>query len=160
MKNEQIVESIPYQYNDGGREQAGYKGRTGDCVCRAICIVAKLPYKEVYDRLATANAEQRKSKKNKAKDGVRTASKGISVKRKWFKSYMAELGFIWNPTMFIGQGCKTHLNANELPSTGRIVVALSKHYTSVIDGVLNDTYDCSRNGKRCVYGYYIYKGLN
>jgi hypothetical protein len=24
----------------------------------------------------------------------------------------------------------------------------------VIDGVIHDTHDCSRNGTRCVYGYY------
>jgi len=25
---------------------------------------------------------------------------------------------------------------------------------AVIDGVINDTYDCSREGTRCVYGYW------
>jgi hypothetical protein len=58
--------------------------------------------------------------------------------------------------MKVGVGCKTHLNADELPK-GNLVVSVSKHYTAVIDGVLHDTYDCSRNGNRCVYGYYILK---
>jgi len=26
----------------------------------------------------------------------------------------------------------------------------------VIDGVLHDTHDCSRDGTRCVYGYWLY----
>jgi hypothetical protein len=66
---------------------------------------------------------------------------------------MAELGFTFYATMGIGTGCTTHLDADELPP-GRIIVALSKHYAAVIDGVLHDTYDCTRDGTRCVYGYW------
>ena len=67
---------------------------------------------------------------------------------------MKHLGWKWIPTMTIGSGCKVHLREDELPK-GRIVCSLSKHETAVIDGVLNDTYDCSRDGTRCVYGYFI-----
>jgi hypothetical protein len=35
-------------YSDGGRAAAGYKGRAGDCVVRAIAIAAQKPYQEVY----------------------------------------------------------------------------------------------------------------
>jgi hypothetical protein len=55
--------------------------------------------------------------------------------------------------MQIGSGCKVHLRDGELP-TGRLVVFVSKHYTAVIDGVIHDTYDPSRAGTRCVYGYF------
>ena len=55
--------------------------------------------------------------------------------------------------MFIGQGCKVHLRADELPK-GRLVVALSKHIVAIIDGVIHDTGDPSRGGTRCVYGYF------
>jgi hypothetical protein len=67
---------------------------------------------------------------------------------------MKSMGWKWIPTMFIGKGCKVHLKAEELPM-GRLIVNVSKHITCVIDGVINDTYDCSRNGTRCVYGYFI-----
>lgn len=143
--------------NDGGRAAAGFKGSTGDCVARAIAIASGRPYQEVYDRLAAGNAMQRRSKYAKSKDGVRTAARGINTGRKWFKDLMTEWGFVWTPTMAIGQGCKVHLREDELPK-GRLVVAVSKHYTAVVDGVLNDTYDCSRDGTRCVYGYYSYAG--
>jgi hypothetical protein len=139
---------IRHQFNDGGRAAAGYVGRTGDCVARSIAIAAELPYVEVYERLAQGNASERKS------TGKKTAREGISVKRKWFKSYMAELGFRWVATMGIGTGCKVHLREDELPK-GRIIVALSKHYAAVIDGVLHDTYEDSREGSRCVYGYWV-----
>jgi hypothetical protein len=68
-----------------------------------------------------------------------------------FKDYMLRQGFVWTPTMKIGTGCRVHVRANELPM-GRLVLNLSKHLTAVIDGVLYDAYDCSRNGSRCVYG--------
>jgi hypothetical protein len=142
-----------FNYNDGGRLEAGYKGQTGDCVCRAICIATGKPYQEVYDVLANGNATQRKGKREGNKAGKRTASRGINTKRKWFADYMDSLGFIWTPTMLIGQGCKTHLKADELPN-GILIVNVSKHFTCVIDGIINDTYDCSREGTRCVYGYY------
>ena len=70
---------------------------------------------------------------------------------------MTSLGFIWHPTMQIGSGCKVHLRADELPP-GRLVVMVSKHSAAVIDGVLHDTHDCSRNGTRCVYGYWKLQG--
>ncbi len=143
-----------FKYDDGGRSDAGRKGDTGDCVTRSIAIAADLPYQEVYDRLAQGNATERKSKRGrKARVGRKTASHGIAVKRKWFKDYMAELGFVWTATMQIGSGCKVHLRADELPK-GRIIARVSKHYAAVIDGVLHDTYDCSREGTRCVYGYW------
>ena len=147
---------IDFIYNDGGRAEAGYTGSTKDCVARAVAIASELPYKEVYDRLAEGNANQRVTKRTRGlkTNGVKTASHGINVTRKWFKDYMKELGFEWVPTMFIGSGCKVHLDEDELPK-GRLVCSVSRHSTAVIDGVLNDTYDCSRMGTRCVYGYYI-----
>ena len=145
-------DSISFMYNDGGRANAGRKGYTGDCVARAIAIAAGLPYQEVYDRMAEGNATQRRSKHDKGKR-VRTASHGIAVKRKWFKDYMRELGFVWTATMEVGSGCKVHLKYDELPK-GRIVVSLSRHYAAVLNGVLHDTHDCSRGGTRCVYGYW------
>lgn len=142
-----------FNFNDGGRLTAGYKGITGDCVARAVAIASGEPYQRVYDTLAHGNATQRQGKRKRSKDGKRTASHGINVRRKWFEDYMKSLGFVWTPTMLIGQGCKVHLRSDELPQ-GRLVVAVSKHYTAVVDGVLNDTYDCSRDGTRCVYGYW------
>ena len=138
--------------NDGGRKAAGFKGTAGDCVARSIAIATQLPYLEVYDRLAVGNATQRASKRT-PKRGA-TAGAGINTRRKWFNDYMRELGFTWTPTMGIGTGCKVHLKKGEIPASGRLVVALSKHYTAVVDGVVHDTHDPSRCGTRCVYGYW------
>ena len=142
---------MKFIYNDGGRKEAGYKGDAGDCVCRAIAIATQRPYQEIYDRLSEGNATQRKRKGSKS--NTRSARDGISTTRKWFKDYMKELGFTWTPTMFIGSGCKVHLKADELPQ-GNLVCNVSKHSVAVIDGVINDVEDCSRDETRCVYGYY------
>jgi hypothetical protein len=130
--------------DDGGRTT---KRKTGDCVTRAVAIASGRPYEEIYLRLAEGTGRQRASSRTPRR--AETAHDGI--KRKWFRDYMAELGFVWTPTMQIGQGCKVHLRAGELPP-GRLVVALSKHYTAVIDGNVYDTADPSRGGTRCVYG--------
>ncbi len=143
---------MKHVYDDGGRKLHGYKGTAGDCVVRAICIAAMMPYDEVYERMAHGMGTQRQTKR--AKSGARSARNGVSVKRKWFKEYMTALGYKFVPTMGIGTGCKVHMRADELPK-GRLIVSLSKHYAAVIDGVLRDTYDCSRDGTRCVYGYWI-----
>ncbi len=144
---------IKWKYNDGGRADAGYRGYTGDCVTRAIAIASGKPYKEVYKVMAEGNANQRLSWHFQKSKKTKTARRGISVTRKWFKDYMKSLGFKWQPTMGIGTGCKVHLREDELPK-GKIICSLSRHYVAVIDGVINDTYDCSRGGTRCVYGYW------
>ena len=151
-----LIYNQPFKYNDGGRKAAGYVGVTGDCVCRAVCIASGLPYQQVYNALSEGNATQRKTKKGSKRTGQYTAAHGINVKRKWFQEYMESIGFEWTPTMKIGQGCKVHLRADELPK-GRLVISVSKHYTTMIDGVINDTYDPSRDGTRCVYGYFTKK---
>ena len=128
---------------------------TGDCVCRSIAIVAQLPYDEVYRKLAAGMGSQRRSKRmiRRGKPNVASARNGVSTRRLWFKDYMHELGFRWVATMGIGTGCKVHLRDGELPM-GRIIVRCSRHYTAVIDGVIHDTHDPSRDGERCVYGYW------
>ena len=143
---------MEFKFNDGGREAAGYVGKARDCVCRSISIASGLPYQQVYSALAEGNSTQRKSKHSK--DRPKSANNGIQVTRKWFKDYMKSIGFTWIATMTIGSGCKVHLRKNELP-LGKLVVSVSKHYTAVIDGVVNDTQNPERTTGRCVYGYWI-----
>ena len=137
--------------SDGGRLAAGYKGQTGDCVVRAIANATGKPYQEVYDAINELAKHERtgkrKKRKSNARDGVWPATT---------RKYMTSIGWEWHSTMGIGTGCTVHLKADELPQ-GRLVIALSKHYTAVIDGVIHDIYDPSRNGTRCVYGYYAPK---
>jgi len=77
----------------------------------------------------------------------------VLVQDPLFKQMMRDLGFYWTATLKIGSGCKVHLRSDVLPS-GRLVCNLSKHSVAVIEGVVHDTYDCTRGGTRCVYGYW------
>ncbi len=174
---------LPFQYDDGGRALAGFKGKTGDCVARALAIATGLSYLTVYNTLSLGNSKQRRSRGGKKK--ARTAARGINTRRKWFVDYMKALGFTWVPTMAVGTGCTVHLDSDELPAVGTLVVAVSRHYTTVVDGVIRDTYDPQERGvtvypsntpeselprgatpikggsgwayrpRRCVYGYWV-----
>ena len=139
---------MKFVYNDGGRADAGFKGTTGDCVCRAISIATERPYKEVYDLINEFAKSERTGKRKRGKSNARTG-----VYKNTIRKVMEHYGWEWIPTMHIGSGCTVHLRDGELPN-GRLVVNVSKHSVAVIDGVINDTYDCSRDGTRCVYGYY------
>jgi hypothetical protein len=138
---------MEYRYNDGGRKDTGYKGKTGDCVTRSIAIATGLPYQQVYDDLNVI-AESERPRGEKKRSNARTG-----VHKQTIKKYLESLGWTWTPTMHVGSGCKVHLCADELPS-GILIVSVSKHLTAVIYGVIHDTHDCSRDGKRCVYGYW------
>lgn len=135
---------VAWVYDDGGRKAAGYKGKTGDCTWRAVAIATGIPYREAYDLLckfSAINAEP-------PNEAGRTGPASLAMKH---------LGWTWVPTMKIGSGCQVHLHPDELPS-GRIIAVLSGHWCAVIDGVIHDTYDPSRGGMRCVYGYWSETG--
>ena len=138
-----------FVYDDGGREAAGFKGHTRDCVCRAISIATEKPYREVYDLINRYAEDEKLGKRQKNRSSARTGVYKPTIRR-----IMEDLGWTWVPTMFFGSGCKVHLKKSELPK-GRLVVNVSRHSVAVIDGVIHDTYDCSRGGTRCVYGYFV-----
>ena len=140
---------MTWVFDDGGRAEAGFKGFTGDCVCRSISIATGRPYKEVYDLINEFAKAERTGKRKKTKSNARNGG----VYRITYDKVMKHYGWKWYPTMRIGSGCTTHLRADELPS-GKLVVLVSNHMVAVIDGVIHDTYDPSRDGTRCVYGYY------
>lgn len=143
---------MKFVYSTGGREKY-FKGQNvGDCVTRAICNATGKDYLEVYNALNDLGKKERTGKHKKGKSNARNG-----VYKTTFKKYIKSLGWEWVPTMLIGEGCKVHLNDCELPK-GTLIVSVSRHLTCVKDGVLYDTYDCTRDGTRCVYGYFVKKG--
>lgn len=144
---------MEFVYSDGGRSKYFKAENVGDCVVRSICNATGKDYKEVYDSI---NELAKVERVGKRKRGVSNARNGVYKNTK--KKYIDQvLGWTWHPCSGIGVGCTTHLNAEELPS-GTLIVAVSKHSTCVKDGILYDTYDCSRGGTRCVYGYWRKEG--
>lgn len=142
-------------YSDGGRSRYFKAENVGDCCVRAICNATGKDYKEVYDAInELAKRERTGSRKRK----ISNARNGVYVQTA--HKYIEDvLGWEWHPTMQIGSGCKVHLKESELPS-GALIARVSRHYTCVKDGVLYDTYDCTEEGKRCVYGYWAPKQQN
>jgi len=124
-------------------------GTTGDCVTRAIAIATGLPYADVYARINAAAANERMTKRRRHRSSARTG-----VHKPTSRRVIEGLGWRWVPTMEIGKGCRVHLRSDELPP-GRVIVAVSRHFVAVIDGVIHDLHDCSRGGTRCVYGYWV-----
>lgn len=147
--------AMGYVFDDGGRLEAGFRGAADDCVTRAVAIATGKPYREVYDEI---NAVAQTEKRRRGKVGFAAATKRGSsartgVLKPTTRRYLQSLGWTWHPTMKIGSGCKVHLCADELPK-GRLIVSVSRHIVAMIDGVIHDTHDPSRDGTRCVYGYY------
>ena len=154
---------MKFIYDDGGRADAGFKGSTGDCVVRAIAIATSHDYQTVYDAINYLASSERKGKR---KRGISSARTGVY--RRTYEKYLLHHGWKWTPLMQIGSGCTVHLCAEELPRTGTYILSLSRHLTTLIDGVIHDTSDPRRgptywykDGKvdhvspdRCVYGYY------
>lgn len=142
---------------DGGRKAAGFRGEApGDCVTRAIAIAAQLSYREVYDALnerAEREAHMRGRAGARAACGLGSNARTGVLHVTW-RPYLQSLGFQWTPTMRVGRGCTVHLRDGELPERGRLIAKVSKHLCAVIDGVVHDTYDPTREGTRCVYGYW------
>lgn len=134
-------------HNDGGRADCGYRGTAGDCVTRAIAIATGKLYAEVFEALHERIGASKLKKHRKG-------SPDRGVRKNVYRSYLESLGWRFVPTMGIGTGCRVHLKAEELPK-GVIICSCSGHIVTVIDGIIQDTYDPSRGGTRCVYGYFI-----
>lgn len=137
-----------WQYNDGGRAAAGYKGTADDCVVRAIAIATGMEYRDVYETLLIWIDEQYPV------GHVHRRTPRNGVYRKTYDAMLTNLDWTWRPTMGIGTGCTVHLRDGELPDNGDLIVKLSRHLVAVVDGVIHDTADPSRGGTRCVYGYW------
>lgn len=136
-------------YNDGGRKAAGYKGTAGDCGVRAIAIATGLEYAEAY----ALCREAIRTCKLRVRAKFRSQSPREGMYRKEMEWAFEQLGWEWIGVMKIGSGCVMRACVDELP-VGRLVLRLSRHYAASIDGIVYDTYDSTRDGTRCVYGYW------
>ena len=93
MNSSRIPHPPAFVQHDGGRSDAGYKGKTGDCVVRAIAIATGLSYKAVYDELTYRQKHYGQTRRNKAArqikqsgHSVRGAYTNVSIDRIWKNS--------------------------------------------------------------------------
>ena len=83
-------------HDDGGREAAGFRGDTSDCVTRSIAIATGRPYREVYDLVNDLSRDER------PRDGRRSSAR-LGVFKPTTRKVMQVLGWTWTPTMEIGR---------------------------------------------------------
>jgi hypothetical protein len=143
---------MQYIYDDGGRADAGHAPNK-DCVTRSIAIATGQSYQTVYDSFNRLILNERRGK---YKLGISNPATGIY--QSTIMKYMRLLGWEWVrsiPDMVcLRVNCPAdNVHMSELPE-GRLVVVSRKHFMAVIDGVLHDTRDNSRNGERYVSGYF------
>jgi hypothetical protein len=144
-------------YDDGGRRAAGFKGRAGDCVVRALAIATRTDYRKVYDYchnrmkhtesqsaltpdLLARMTEEQRSRRKRQKSYHASPRTGVpeTVYGPWLK----DRGFKYQKI----RGSKT---LRELPLPGRICVARvkrsksgrSSHLVAIVDGVAYDTWN-------------------
>lgn len=136
------MSALPFTHDDGGRSESGFRGDAGDCAARAFAILLGRTYRDVYDDLSGRVSEW---------GGPRSARNGVPMKV--LHRFAEDNGLTWTPTMSIGSGTTVHLRQGELPNVP-LVARVSKHVCAVIDGVIRDNHDPSRDGTRAVYGYW------
>jgi len=125
-----------FQYNDGGRALAGYKGKTGDCAVRAVAIATGIPYPEAYTSIAQLNSVAL---------GKRSVRHGTL--KDTLDGYLKLLGWQWHAAPKVtGRKAK----ASDMPA-GTVIARQSKHFVAIIDGVPHDIFDSSI---KMVYGYW------
>ena len=133
-----------YAYNDGGRKTGGWKGtRAGDCGPRAIAIATEQHYRKGRADLDALTSDM---------TGGLTTTANNGTGRAQLHRYMLDQG--WALVLTKGQYLR------DLPNSGTFLAVLSRHYVTVINDTVQDTWD-SRKSKRTkcgspkMDGYYL-----
>lgn len=131
---------MEFTYNDGGRQAAGYKTvARGDCAPRAIAIALDLPYKKVLADLYELGGNGY---------GRSHPSQGTSTTI--ITRYLKSKG--WK---YVEVDQTLRFRRDNLPKRKRMIVAIQRHVVAVIDGVLHDTWESTKNGEALVLGYWV-----
>lgn len=132
-----------FNWNDGGRADAGFKGKTGDCTTRSIAIATGTPYRQVYKGLTELTKLMTGGLDTTVRDGC---SQEVA------HQYLTEHGWsvVLTPNCYL----------IDAPKDKRIIAVSPRHNVAVINGTVNDTWDsrvCSRTkcGSPRLLGYYI-----
>ena len=138
---------MKFIYNDGGRSKYFKASNVSDCVCRALCNTTGVDYKVMYDLINKISKLEKRNKTSNARNGVFKDS---------YKKILKALQAQEIKVQEFGSSNKCHLCDEDLIDykNGKYILSLSHHFSSLIDGVLVDTYDCSRDGDRQVYKMY------
>ena len=127
---------MTFNFNDGGRQKAGFKGTAGDCGARALAIFFNAEYDWAYKLIAETNKEFGYAKS--ARNGVHKTV---------YSHVVGMLGLKWHPApKFTGRKAK----CADMPK-GTVIARQAHHFVTVIDGIPQDIWDSSN---KMVYGYW------
>ena len=132
---------MEWVYDDGGSGS----GDLRDCVTRSIAIAAQLDYDELYEQVVERTSDfcYEDGSTYAEHHGHFEGPSYAGVPTEAIEDYLTELGFNWH---------RCGLGDDPLPTTGRLIVEMPGHYTTIIDGVVHDTWDCRG---RSVEGYWV-----
>jgi hypothetical protein len=144
------------QYDDGGREAAGFKGRAGDCVVRALAIATGTDYRKVYDY-----CRNRMRSRYTISDETRERLSDAQLKRvkqrytRWASPRTGVPSTVYEPWLkdrgFRKRKVKERMLLRDMPCEfGTVYVVRVRrnghrngHLVAVIDGTIHDTWNCS-----------------
>ena len=133
---------IDYRYDDGGRAAAGYRGKTGDCVVRAIAICTGEDYRAVYLTMA-----EHMKRNGYAASGNAYATRESNRKAPRSKGQIAARR-VQNRVLEVYGFRKVRLPAGARPTFteahrryGDCIVGTTKHVAVVVNDALRDTFD-------------------
>ena len=128
---------IGYRYEDG-RAAVGFRGDAGDCVVRAIAILTRAPYADIYRRMAAAMkqagyAASGDGYRQKPRPGLRPHMTARQVQNPVKASCgLRRIGLAPGP-----RPTCTEAWARQ----GDCLVGTARHVAAIVDGNLRDTFD-------------------
>jgi hypothetical protein len=126
------MKKIKFEYDDGGRQDAGFSEYAKDCVTRSVKIILGCDYLKAYE-LVNKYIDQIETKK------VSHACMGVN--NSTTKKLFGFLGMKWHPS-------------NNLPKRkGKYILNMPNHVCAFVDGVVKDTHNYFEKTNR-VYGYW------
>lgn len=127
-----------YVFNDGGKADTGRKGKSGDCVVRAIAIANNMDYETAYRMVAQEAANY--GFKKSARDGIHNIVRDAVLKK---------LGWVWVSAPKIA-GRKAR--CADLLAEGIVIARQARHIVAVNYGIPHDIFDSSN---KMIYGYWV-----
>lgn len=140
-------DSLGYEYNDGGRKAAGWKGHAGDCVTRAIAIAnPDWSYNEVRAGLMKLVEEWRASSRSKRAKRRSGNSVRNGTPKEVYRPFLEALGWRRISLIEFGSPDRKYMNTTDIPS-GTVIVEVRNHLAAVVDHVVHDTWDSRKSTK-------------
>lgn len=125
---------LPFEYNDGGRRNY-FKNQGEDCAVRAISIATERNYLEVYKELSSLNLKY-------------VNIDEFGTMKKACHEYLINNGWKWHK---LKKEYKLQKDNHIIPIKGKVICQMSSHMTTVVNGVIQDTF---LPHNYYFYGYY------